>query len=628
MGEALIGAEDVETPTWAVGMQATAEAGILAVVRAVPRTARTLVGWAWHAAPRWTAFTAVVQVVSGVVTASGLLATASVFTQLLSEGPTPERLVAALPSLLLVAGALVLRGGLDALSGASSAVLVPLVEQYAQGELYRALVRTDLVAFEDPDFTALIEQADHALPRIRQGALMVGDLLAGLISVLAATVTAGIVHPVLAPVVVLAALPQAWASLRGIRVMFASHLAMTSRMRRLGVTGSLISERAAAAEVRAFTTQDVLLAEHERIAADLATEGVRVAHRRNLLTTLGRALSGVGAALGYVVLGLLLYLGALPLALAGTAAIAMRTAASAVVTSVTEANLLFESGLFIDLYRECVTQARARRRPVVPTPGSAPVPDPVELRGVSFRYPDQEHDAVHDVDLVLRRGETVALVGENGSGKSTLAKLVVGLYVPDEGEVRWSGIPTTAIDPRVLHDQVALVLQEPLRWPMTAANNVRIGRLSRADEDAYTDALVRSGADEVLGALPQGEATVLSREFQRGRDLSGGQWQRIAVARGLYRDAPLVVADEPTAALDARAEHGVFGALRELAAGGDRVTVLVTHRLANIRSADRIVVLDTGRIVEEGPHEALMANDGLYAELFRLQGSAYTDQAR
>ncbi|MFC5065600.1 ABC transporter ATP-binding protein [Actinomycetospora atypica] len=628
MGEPLIGAEDVEAPAWALGMQATAEAGLFAVLRQVPRTAATLVRWAWRAAPRWTAATAVIQVVSGVVTASGLLATASVFSELLSEGPTPERLVAALPSLALVAGALVLRGGLDALSGASSAVLVPLVEQHAQGELYGALVRADLVAFEDPDFTALIEQADHALPRIRQGALMVGDLVAGTISVLAATVTAGIVHPLLAPVVLLAALPQAWASLRGIRLMFASHLAMTSRMRRLGVTGSLISERSAAAEVRAFTTQDVLLAEHERIAADLAAEGVRVAHRRNVLTTFGRALSGVGAALGYLVLGLLLYLGGLPLALAGTAVIAMRTAATAVVSTVTEANLLFEAGLFIDLYRECVVQARRRRRTVVPATGATPVPDPIELRGVSFRYPDQEHDAVHDVDLVLRRGETIALVGENGSGKSTLAKLVVGLFLPDAGEVRWSGVPTTAIDPRVLHDQVALVLQEPLRWPMTAANNIRIGRLTRDDEDAYDDALHRSGARDVLLGLPQGEATVLSREFQRGRDLSGGQWQRIAVARGLYRDAPLVVADEPTAALDARAEHGVFTALHELAAGRDRVTVLVTHRLANIRSADRIVVMDRGRIVEEGTHEALMETDGLYAELFRLQGSAYSEPSR
>ncbi|MEJ2871045.1 ABC transporter ATP-binding protein [Actinomycetospora sp. OC33-EN08] len=625
MGEPLIGAEDVETPRWAVVLEATAQAGVLAVARAVPRTMRTLVGWAWAASPRWTVLTGVIQVLSGVVTASGLLATASVFTQLLTDGPTPERVVAALPALAVVAAALVLRGGLDALSGGSSAVLVPLVEQRAQDELYRSLVETDLVAFEDPDFTSLVEQAGPALLRIRSGAQMVGDLLAGVISVVAATVTAGLIHPVLAPVVLLAAIPQAWANLSGIRVMFGSHLAMASRSRRLSVTGSLISERTAAAEVRAFTSQDVLLAEHRRIAADLAAEGVRVALRRNVLTTLGRALSGVGAALGYVVLGLLLFLGGLPLALAGTAVIAMRTAASAVVTTVTEANFLFEAGLFIDLYRECVDQARRHRRGVVPDPRAAR-PDPVELRGVSFRYPDQEADAVHDVDLVLRRGETVALVGENGSGKSTLAKLVVGLYLPDAGEVRWGGVPTTSVDPRVLHDQVALVLQEPLRWPMTAANNVRIGRLGRADEPAYVDALTRSGADEVFDGLPQGPSTVLSREFQQGRDLSGGQWQRIAVARGLFRDAALVVADEPTAALDARAEHGVFSALRELSADGDRVTVLVTHRLANIRSADRIVVMEDGRIAEEGDHDALMALEGIYAELFRLQGRAYAER--
>ncbi len=221
----------------------------------------------------------------------------------------------------------------------------------------------------------------------------------------------------------------------------------------------------------------------------------------------------------------------------------------------------------------------------------------------------------------------IALVGENGSGKSTLAKLITGLYLPEQGRVTLGRRRhRAACRRRELHERVAVVLQEPVRWPMTAENNVRIGRLARPDPgSAHRDAAARdSGADTVVADLETGWATVLSREFQTGRDLSGGQWQRLSVARGLYRDAPVVIADEPTAALDARAEQAVFGTLHgRTGAGAERITVLVTHRLANVRFADQILVLERGRIIERGRHDELMALRGTYFELFTLQARAY-----
>jgi ATP-binding cassette subfamily B protein len=627
--EPLIGAAELETPYWARSQLEASRAGIWTVARGAPRTALLLTGWSWRAAPRATVLAVVLQLATAVATAFGLLSTVDVFTNLLAAGPTPQRVVDALPALAVVVGALVARGMLQAAGGSVQARLVPRIEERAQDELYTGLADVELAAFDDADFTALVRRAEQALVHLRFGASLVGDLAAALVSVGAAVVTAGLLHPVLAPLLLLAALPQGWAGVRGAQLRMEASVRINAALLRRWVTGDLLSERRNAAELRAFTTRDVVLGEHRRIAADLADDEVRVGLRQNRVTTVGRAFSGIGSAIGYCGLGVLLYAGALPLALAGTAVLAMRTAGQSIVTGVFAFNRLFELGLHVDVYRTCLDDLAARRRPAaVHTLEGGP--ETITLTDVTFRYPGQDQDALRGVSLTLRRGQVVALVGENGSGKTTLAKLVTGLYLPTSGSVTWDGRDTARIAPDNLWEQVAVVMQEPLRWPVTAENNVRIGRLARPDPDGvvFTDAAARSGADAVLAELP-GLGTMLSKQFQGGRDLSGGQWQRISVARGLYRWAPVVVADEPTAALDARAEHTVFAALRSMAAadadGGGGITVLVTHRLANVRTADQIVVLERGRITAVGTHDELMAREGVYRELFTLQAQAYTD---
>lgn len=635
---ALIGVDDLKTPSWALVGETVAGSGTSRMLRAAPAALRVLVRLAWRTSPRLTLLAVTVELASGCATAFGLLATANVLAQLLEQGPTPQRVVAAIPALLLVMASYAARGLLAAAVGAVQAVLAPQVEQRAQDELHGAMIDAQLIAFDDADFMELVRRtSSRGLSSVSRGVTDTGSLLSSAISLAAAIVTAGLLNPVLAPVVLLAAVPSGWASMHTAKLGYESFVRMVSRMRRLGITGNMIIGRREAAEVRAFTTQTTLLDEHHRIGSQLTAETVKVEHRKTVIRLIGRGLSGIGTALAYGVLGVLLYTGGMPLALAGAAAVAMRTASSAVSNTVYAANQLFEHGFYLDMLTSCLAQARGYRRAaaVAQLPRD---PQLIELHEVSFSYPRCEQPALRAVNLTIRRGEVVALVGENGSGKSTLAKVITGLYLPSAGRVTWDGVDIAEVDQRELHSRVAVVLQDPIEWPMTAENNIRIGRLERPDPDGtvLATAAAASGADAVVADLHDGWDSVLSREFQNGCDLSGGQWQRISVARGLYRDAPLLVADEPTAAMDARAEHAVFQSLQSLrhidAAAGNgsaatRTTALITHRLANVRHADQIIVLDHGRITEQGTHQQLIARGGGYAELFTLQARAYLDGA-
>jgi ATP-binding cassette, subfamily B, bacterial len=287
---------------------------------------------------------------------------------------------------------------------------------------------------------------------------------------------------------------------------------------------------------------------------------------------------------------------------------------------------LYEDALFLSnlfAYLEIPTGGEAPRggRALSPPQG----PQAFELRGVSFRYPGQEAWALREVSLTLPPGEKLGLVGENGAGKSTLVKLLLRLYDPTEGEIRYGGVDLRDMDPGELRRRVGAVFQDFVRYQFTAAENIGLGDPARLDDRGrIADAARRAGAAPVVEGLPRGYDTVLGGWFEAGHELSAGQWQKLAVARAFMRDqAELLILDEPTASIDAEGEHELFQRFRELAA--DRAAIVISHRFSTVRIADRIAVLHGGRLVELGSHRELLERGGRYAHLFRLQAAGYAD---
>ncbi|MBL7495437.1 ABC transporter ATP-binding protein [Frankia sp. CNm7] len=279
-------------------------------------------------------------------------------------------------------------------------------------------------------------------------------------------------------------------------------------------------------------------------------------------------------------------------------------------------------------------QVDERHSGLAPTgvPPFQPVPLPTPLRGhvvfegVSFRYPGTGEPALTDVSFEVAPGETIAIVGRNGAGKSTLIKLLCRLYSPDSGRILVDGVDIADVDADELRSQISAVFQDHVSFQATAAENIGLGDLARlADRPRVERAGQAGGADEFVRALAYGYDTALGRWFGKGVDLSGGQWQKLALARGFMRDAQILVLDEPSAALDARAEHDLFARLRALATG--RTAFYISHRFSTVRQANRIIFLDDGRLTESGTHRELMALAGQYAELFTLQAAAYLDDA-
>ncbi|WP_246608068.1 ABC transporter ATP-binding protein [Paractinoplanes toevensis] len=608
---------------WETGLRARASTGLVGVFTELPGLTVKAVRVAWRADRFRTAAVAVATVGAGAMAAFGLLATQRVLIELFAGGPTPDRVRAALPALVWLAVASAVRGTLGMVVGYALNGLKPRVHQVAERELFEHTTAVSLTAFDDDGFNEGMERATRGSEAAIELVQDTMNLFAGLVSLLAVTVAVVAINPLLLLALLVATVPTAYAALRAGHERFKTYLASSTRRRRQWVLQTLMAERKSAAELRSYGLRGFLLGLYDRVmGAQIAVE-LAVARRATTTVSIGAAVGGIALTGVYVLLGTLLLNGHIPLAAAATCVVAVQAAQRSLAQVTFQVDRVYASGQFFNEYVKFLRTADdylpPRPAPDAAVPGGF---DELGVHGVTLRYPERDRPAVENLSLTLRTGQTIALVGENGSGKSTLAAMIAGLREPTAGHLTWNGRPYTGWDNRMLRRHIAVVQQDHHKWPFSAATNIAMGDIDAAtDPGRIETAAALAAAHDMIEELPHGYDTLLDRTFKDGQDLSGGQWQRITAARGFYRDAPLLIMDEPSSALDPRAEDALFQALRSRQ--GRRTTILITHRLANIIHADRIYVMHLGALVEAGTHADLMAAGGRYAELFTLQAAGY-----
>ncbi len=488
-----------------------------------------------------------------------------------------------------------------------------------------------LMTFERPEFYDRLRRAqdgvDNNLSVTIRYVLWIPTRLITSVGLLAYLGSANLILPI---VMVAGLVPVYLVSAHYSRRLYDLRRRHTPDERRLDYLGDLMTGREAAAEVRLFGLGSYLLDKRQRLFAQLRDQRLKLARHRAVNTVapaLGDQLTYAVVILGLVVLiaGGDLTIGYF-VALLG-ASERFRSAVGQLFFYTTGLNehLHYLRDLFgyMDIEDER-TPPDTAARPDRPMPAIAGPRSPlIELDNVTFSYPGSSTQTLAGVSLVVRPKERIALFGENGAGKTTLAKLVLGLYSPSGGRIVVDGVDLKGLDPSDWRRRGAAVFQDYVRFEVTARENIAFGNLEALDDtDAIEAAAAMSGASEVVAGLTSSYDTVLGRAYdEQGQDLSTGQWQRLAIARAYFRDASVLVLDEPTAALDAKAEVEVYQSFTDMSHG--KSVILISHRLGCARLADRVVFLDAGRIVEEGTHDELLARGGRYAEMYELQAAWY-----
>jgi ATP-binding cassette subfamily B protein len=504
----------------------------------------------------------------------------------------------------------------------SDSLLANRYTQHVSVRVMEQAARLDLTTYEDPVFYDRLErarvQATDRLAMIQQ----LGRLVTQVITTLTFSAALAWASPWLVLLLALGVLPSFLGETHYAFLGYAKNFRQTPAKRQMDYLRQVAGSREGAKEVKLFGLNKFFTSRFQTLANQIYVEDV----------TLSRSKLIVGGLLG--IIGTLGYYGAYVYVIWRTLhgvydigqftflTTAIQQASSNLQQVFSTASGIADQALFLtDLI------AFFEMEPTVHSnPNGLPAPKPIqsgfEFRNVSFTYPGTNRTVLKNFNLKLSTGERIALIGENGQGKTTVVKLITRLYDPTEGQILLDGIDLREYSLEDLHRHIGVIFQDFMRFEMTARENIAVGRIDQPHQQSDIElAAHKSLADTVVSKLAGGYDQILGRRFEGGVELSGGEWQKMALARAYLRDAQLLILDEPTAALDARSELEVFERFAELTEG--KMALLISHRFSTVRMADRIVVLSGGRLIEEGNHQQLMAKSGLYASMFEMQAASY-----
>ncbi|PBC80908.1 ATP-binding cassette, subfamily B [Streptomyces sp. KS_16] len=597
------------------GKNPLAEAGFFKMGSRLPAVLGATVRMAWAVDRAAVLLLVLCQILTGAAAAVLLAFTAKAMTHLLAAAPVSARLHGALPALLVLALAAGAGRISSALASYASSRITPRLMTEADVSLVAATCRVEAAAYSEDGFSDRQEAAEIGTVRT---ATMVDDaqrLMAAVVRMVAAGGVITVLHWMMLPVLLLAVLPAGTGAILRARVDYETHYLNIGDRNVRGMMRWWATLPRHGDEVRANGMTGYLLYWYRALSERIDQRTLGSAPRRLRIDLTAGALGGIFLMGTWATLAWLAATGRVPLPVAATALVAVQTALAALSQVVIQGAAMFHTSLYLADMRAFLTMATER----APARGALTIPEEVHeirLDDVVYRYPGKEQPAVDGVSLRLRRGEILAVVGENGSGKSTLTKLITGILLADKGRVLWDGTDLARADVDAVWKRTALVPQNFATWPLRVRENITLGQPKTWDDDLVWKAVDAVGMRDTIEELPNRLDSLLARELYGGVELSGGQWQRLVCARALYRQTPLLILDEPTSQMDARGEHQIFLEIKRLAAAC--MTIVVTHQLENTRLADRIIVMEHGRVIEDGTYDDLLHAGGLFAELVAL----------
>ncbi len=580
----------------------------------------------WQSAPGWTLVSTLLVVLQGTLPLASLYLM-KLIVDSMTAGIDSANKEAAFGNILflisLAAGVAFLTALSRSVSGVVSEAQAALVSDHITDLLHTKSIKADLEYYENPKYYDTLHRAQNDAPfrptRIVNGLVQIGQSSLSLVAVFGLIAS---LSWIVAIALAITAVPTAFVRLIYSDKAYRWQLACTAKERKAWYFHWLLTGDSHAKEIRLFELGPLFIKRYHNLRKELRTERLSITTRRSVADLVAQTVGVVVIFGGFVFIAQRAFQGSITLGDLVMYFGALQQGQSFLSSLLNGFAGLYEDNLFLTTLYEFLDLKPAVKESPNPVPVPEEMKEGISFENVGFCYPDQGNRVLEDINLHIGPGQIIALVGENGSGKTTLIKLLCRLYDPTDGRIALDGIDLRDLRISDLRKEISVIFQDYTHYNLTARENIWFGSIDTpVDTENVLRAAECSGADRVIDRLDNGYETILGKWFEDGTELSIGEWQKVALARAFLRDSQLIVMDEPTSSLDPKAEDEVFKKFRQLAAG--RTAIIISHRLSTVRMADCIYFLKEGRILENGNHDVLMALDGEYAQLFKIQSQHY-----